>query len=161
MNPVEQARALMEAFHQGAAGNCASISVIKLALYSYGYDRSFTRLDRNDALRTTTFTLLDNSVVSVTDDELASVTGRGHFEPEDGADPVLVNARMMYAVMAKNRCSTQPGCQSPADAINSRDGYLDMATEDNFRLLGLGSLSVPKTYGPLRAEILKTFPPLD
>jgi hypothetical protein len=130
------AMAMVTAFHQGEAGNCASISVIKLAVFAYGYPNVFAQLARDGLHKSTTFTLRDGKEVSVTDDEVASLATLANFEHGASAE-VLQNAQTMYAVMAKNKCNADSHCREVTSAITQPDGYLEMSTEENFKWLGL------------------------
>src|SRR3954462_5386610 len=68
---------VMTAFGQGEAGNCASISVIKLALFTYGFDGTFAAIESDT--RGSKMTLRDGHVITITDEEVRRVGAVAYF----------------------------------------------------------------------------------
>lgn len=159
------------------AGNCASISVIKLAMRRYGRENVLLHVD---SLETGyDVQLRDGTRFTLSKAELASMAGLDKFVP--GTDPRFCkSARFIYAVMAKNRLlmldpiwystakckldniNWQPSSANSAKYKTVRDVACDMSTgrhpacqfelitdtKANFCLLGLSGEVVTTTINP-------------
>ena len=147
---------LIESFKQGNAGNCASISVIKLAIDKYGENGVLQKLDSTatDYL----ITLRDGTQLILTKEEWHSFTRNMLDQFVLLKNPAIFKeAKFLYAIMAKNKFlidnNAHPGTHiSLADAavlkdkrgrvVKSRQGnttpLLAQDTGINFQYLGLG-----------------------
>lgn len=95
---TEGAIRMIRAFSQGDAGNCASIGVIKAALYEYGEDVVAERTET--AERGLVATLRNGEKVAITADERAKAPRLSRFRPgEDNS--ILERANELFILMAK------------------------------------------------------------
>lgn len=133
---------MIQAFSQArspdVAGNCASISVIKLAIRRYGKDGVFLNVD---SLATEyNVKLRDGKAIVLTKNELNSIRGLDKFVYLQ--NPQIYKAALfIYGVMAKNRLLTQPNpgyYKTIYDVAYDRGNYqLIPDTVPNFQLLGI------------------------
>lgn len=75
---------IFNAFKQGnvnEGGNCVSIALIKAAYSKYGFDNVFKKIDGNNG--TFTVTMRDDSIVTITNDDLRIVSERANFKLRD------------------------------------------------------------------------------
>jgi hypothetical protein len=136
-------KVLIEAFAQSGAGrNCASISVIKRAIGRYGIANVFSKVDSS----ATGYSVLlrDGKSVTLTRAEAQTVGQFDNFRLKNDA-AIYRAARFIYAVMAKNKFSTdnasKPGTWPNMESVVNQGGkyhLLIASTEKNFALLGLG-----------------------
>jgi hypothetical protein len=137
---------IIEAFKQsigaGAAGNCASISVIKLAISNFGIDGIFKRID--SSANGYSVVLRNDKVITLSPQEVLAVSPYDRFDTGNNV-PMLNKAKFAYAVMAKNKQMMQPDKYSDiVSAVKDDQGNLLLFedTEKNFELIGLGNLWV-------------------
>lgn len=136
---------MIKSFKQGigrgfVVGNCASISVIKLAIKKYGLDNVLLHVD---TLPERYFVeLRDGKKIELTKQEEKQINEIDYFSnPNDSA--IYRQARFLYAVMAKNKYLENAGNYS--DIVGSAKRrrflrgpvYLLGDTEPNLRYLGL------------------------
>ncbi len=133
-----KAQHILGSFAQGGAGNCASISVIKLALYEYGFDGTFSQVGSDAG----PFRLRDGTDVVVTDADVRTVAEIAAFETPPLDADLEEQAYRMLAVMAKHKCKENGGCATVADAFDRHDHFLDESTQQNFHWLGLDHQAV-------------------
>lgn len=92
---------LVKSFYQGAnAGNCASISVIKLAIAKYGADhvlKSIQYLPTGYSVQ-----LQNDVVIMLSKMEEGTISHLDKFQLGTSCD-ILQKAKFMYAIMAKNK----------------------------------------------------------
>ncbi len=132
--PPITANQIISAFKQGDAGNCASISVIKLALFQYGFEATLQPVAQADGY---SVTLMDGTNMQLTTAEIQSVAAVSDFANIQDAT-IADQAQLTYAVMVKNKFQ-QDGGATLTDVIDSTDHFLDMDTTKNFGYLGLGA----------------------
>jgi hypothetical protein len=155
-NTTAEDNRIIESFAQSGEGrNCASISVIKLAIRRYGLEHVFSKVDSS----TTGFqvTLQDGKTVSLSRKELGDVSKFADFRLVKDVDTYKA-AKFMYAVMAKNKFLTDNDSlpntwPSLTSIVNQRNKYhlLDEDTDNNFTHLGLennyvGELPIEDAY---------------
>jgi hypothetical protein len=92
--------AIVASFRQGAAGNCASVSVIKLAMTHYGIDHVFLRVD--SLANSYAVYLRDGSQLDLTRVEYQTMLGLNKFLLLQNPKAYHA-AQFMYAVMAKKK----------------------------------------------------------
>ncbi len=132
---------IIEAFSQGKAGNCASISSIKLAISTYGINNVF--LETKQASGSYEILMRDSTRISITDSELKLMdSNQNRFKKND--DEIYNYAVFLYAIMAKNK-QIKENIRSIKKAnryfkwgfIPTSIHLLSMSTEKNLEYLGL------------------------
>lgn len=130
---------LITSFHQGAAGNCASIAVIKLAMSSYGWDRVFVHQD----------TILNNNyhikfrngdTISLSKEEEKRINLLDLFVEGTNLQ-VYQQAKFVFAVLAKRKFKMEhlSGIEKAASNLN---GGENLGAADLFPLLGLSPVAL-------------------
>ncbi len=135
---------IIEAFYQGEAGNCASISSIKLAITTYGINNVF--LETKHSEESYEILMRDSTRISITDSEVKLMdSNQNRFKKND--DEIYNYAVFLYAVMAKNK-QIKENIRSIKKAnryfkwgfIPTSIHLLSMSTEKNLEYLGLKGL---------------------
>lgn len=134
---------IIGSFKQGGAVNCASVSVIKLAIAHYGIAHVFKTVDTS--INKFTIKLRNDSIVELTKDELAIMANYNKFVPLNDAKTYLA-AQFIYAVMAKNKYQLNPLKYNSIESAATHKNWLGKIhyllaadTEDNFIYLGLNN----------------------
>lgn len=152
---------IIGAFKQGGPGsgaaNCASISVIKLAITEYGIEKVFQKVDTADDKYVVQ--LRNGKTIELTKDEEKAMKEVNKFEnPKD--ERIYTMAMFCYAVMTKNKWMRYPGDYNSITeaAIKKRfwrkDIYLLAEnTEDNLLYLGLD-----KSYKKIKSSEINNYP---
>lgn len=131
---------IVSSFRQGEAGNCASISVIKSAIQTFGLNGVLKSCIRKETGYDIVLRNRDSLFLSFSDIDL--VASVDHFKCDLTFDSTIYNkSRFYYAVMNKYYMKTHLENLLPISQITiHNDGiYLDMNTENNFMLLGLNN----------------------
>lgn len=89
-------RELIEGFYQGAAGNCASIAIIKCAISLFGVETVFS--SATQTVGQANVTLRDGFTTSVTPDHLATARRLSKFAGKNVE--LLSHAHFLFTVMA-------------------------------------------------------------
>ncbi|PCH67365.1 MAG: hypothetical protein COC06_11410 [Bacteroidales bacterium] len=92
---------IIEAFYQGDAGNCASISSIKLAIATYGTNKVFLDVKHSD--ESCKILMRDSTRISITNTELKSMDSKQNRFEKKNDNEIYDYAVFLYAVMAKNK----------------------------------------------------------
>lgn len=146
---------MITCFSQGHAGsgatNCASISVIKLAIAKYGLNGVFIKIDTLPSKYV--FHLRNGNKTELTATDISTMENLNKFHSTTESDTVKA-AKIMYAVMAKNKLQQSNGTFSDLSAAASEQGgwflnrymiyQLVTDTWENFKLLGLELLKIKK-----------------
>lgn len=98
--------AVMSSFSQGSANNCASVALIKAAMYRYGYENIFRYEREGDLYKVV---LKDGTKLSITGDELSLAKRYADFDTSGSRllsdverEQLLHYAYLAYACIAKN-----------------------------------------------------------
>ena len=141
-------KSTITSFSQDSAANCASISVIKLAIAKYGVDGVFKKVDSlTDRYR---IQLLDDKIIELTKNEEA-IIGKIDGFAKGNNEMIFTKAKFIYAVMAKNKMKNyDTSCKKIEDAASivkkksqKKDKILFLLHEDtktNLYYLGLENL---------------------
>lgn len=132
---------LLKSFKQGGAGNCASISVIKLAIAYYGIDKVFLNVEY---LNNNYHILMrDSVVIDLSATELQTMESLNYFVSKDN-ERVYTYAKFLYAAMAKRRQNIEKFKSIERAAtyykwgwIRTTNHLLEQDTEVNLEYLGL------------------------
>ena len=94
---------VISTFNQNDANNCASVALIKAAMYKFGYKNMFTELHDQGSYQ---ITLKDGKKLTVSDAELTQAKDQSRFEvknvlPNAQRDEVMHYAYLAYACIAK------------------------------------------------------------
>ena len=139
-------KSTITSFSQDSAANCASISVIKLAIAKYGVDGVFKKVDSlADRYR---IQLLDDKIIELTKNEEA-IMGKIDGFAKGNNEMIFTKAKFIYAVMAKNKMKNyDTSCKKIEDAATRKDlskpnkikWLLEPDTKTNLSYLGLENL---------------------
>lgn len=124
---------MITAFHQGAAGNCASIAVIKSAMLKFGKKKTFKSCV--PSANGYDIVLQNDTPVSITKAEVASAERKAMFI--QGSEPeVFEEALFNYAVLCKlNLISLK--LASVEEAADQLNGKQKLSFVDIIELLGI------------------------
>jgi hypothetical protein len=156
---------MITCFSQGHAGsratNCASISVIKLAIAKYGINGVFLRIETLPGKYV--IHLRNGQQTDLSADELAVMDNLNKFYFVLDSDTVKA-ARLMYAVMAKNKFLQHPeNFRDLTAAASEKAGWLlhhytiyQLVTDtwENFKLLGIDTSKIKK----IDKSVAKNYP---
>lgn len=145
---------IISSFYQGSANNCASIALIKAALYKYGFNKMFSYSQLGGKYN---IILKDGTKLSISLEEYNSSVSYSNFDTTgsyeilgSSKDSVLFYAYLSYAIIAKNisqngywGCADENGRSSHIKRIRSFQKALvfitrtSYCTDNCYRLLGL------------------------
>ena len=145
---------VMDLFYQGRANNCASIALIKAAMFRYGYNEMFTVEKDNEKYK---IVLRDGTKLTVTEDELVLAKRVARFEINNESpltqpqrEDVMFHAYLAYAAIAKFieengywGCENEDGSSLHLTRIRRYEDALRFITKTSYctdnahRLLGL------------------------
>jgi hypothetical protein len=124
---------MITAFHQGAAGNCASIAVIKSAMLKFGKKKTF-----KSCLSTVNgydIVLQNGKAISITKDEIDRANKKAMFV--QGSEPeVFAEAQFNNAVLCKLNLDFLK-LTSIEDAADRLNGKQKLSFVDIIKLLGI------------------------
>lgn len=132
---------IIKSFKQGGAGNCASISVIKLAIAHYGIDHVFFNVEHKN--NNYHILMRDSVIVDLSDTDLQTMESLNYFVKKEN-ESIYKYAKFLYAVMAKRRKDTEKFKSIERAAtyykwgwIKTTNHLLEQDTEVNLEYLGL------------------------
>ena len=145
---------IISSFCQGSANNCASVALIKAAMYKYSYNKIFKYEFADNKYK---IELKDGTKLSISPAELTSATSYSNFDTTHSyellgnlKDSVLFYSYLSYACIAKNiqengywGCSDAKGNSSHIRRIKGFQSALSFITRTSYctdnchRLLGL------------------------
>lgn len=135
---------IIQAFKQGRAGNCASVSVIKAAIATFGFSSIFEKIDTfSDSYHIhfrdgdTLILFKNEESVMANLDKFDTVEHNTKMPKNDSI--ILSQAKFLYAVMAKNSCRLNGYKTIKKAATHGAFSHKWLAkdTKDNIVLLGL------------------------
>lgn len=145
---------VVSSFCQGSANNCASVALIKAAMYKYGYNKIFKYEFSDNKYK---IELKDETKLNISPEELTLATTYSNFDTTDSykllgslKDSVLFYSYLSYACIAKYiqengywACSDAQGNSSHIRRIRGFQSALSFITRTSYctdnchRLLGL------------------------
>ena len=129
---------IFKSFKQDStAGNCASISVIKSAIQTFGIDNVLKSCKQNDSGYLITLRNDSTLFLSLVDEKIVNNLDRIKCDSKDST--FYKKAKFYYAVMAKNNMLLHYNTSSTIIDATMHDSivYLQRDTEKNIQLLGL------------------------